>query len=119
MKEQLTQLENLKRYPDKVEDMPGFAKNLVMKPCERIYSFIAGTRRCIGHVQDEVFLLYLGKQCTIETTLYLPEAESYTVEIIDIWNMTRKLAKTEAKGETKISLPGKEGMAVLATKRRK
>ncbi len=118
LKKQLTQLENLKLHPDKVDDMPGFAKNLVMKPCERIYSFIDGTRRCIGHVRDEVFLLYLGKQCTIETTLYLPESESYTVEIIDIWNMTRVLAETEAKGETRISLPGKEGIAVLATKNR-
>lgn len=114
LKKQLEQLEALKTKPDQVDAMEGFAKRLVMQPYERILSFINGTRRCIGHVGEEVFLLYLGKQCTVETVLYLPETGSYRIELIDIWEMTRTVVETEAAGETKISLPGKEGMAVLA-----
>lgn len=114
LKKQLDQLENLKINPDQVDVMAGFAKQLVMQPYERILSFVHGTRRCIGHVGEDVFLLYLGKQCTIETTLYLPETGSYQIEVIDIWKMTRTVMETDAVGETRISLPGKEGIAVLA-----
>lgn len=114
LKQSLDGLESLKFRPDQVDALQGFARNLVMQPYERILSFINGTRRCIGHVGNEVFLLYLGKQCSIETTLYLPEHMSYKVDIIDIWEKTKKSVEEAVSGEVKITLPGKEGMAVLA-----
>ena len=70
----------------------------------------------IVHYKDKVFLTYLGDACTIYTTINLPEDAVYTVEIIDVWEMTRTVVKTNASGKTEIDLPGKVGIAVLATK---
>ena len=36
--------------------------------------------------------------------------------MIDVWEMTRKTLIEEASGSTALELPGKEGIAVLATK---
>lgn len=117
LKRLLAQLEELKTKPEKAEEIEGFAPGLVMQPYERILSFIEGTRRCIGHVGEDIYLLYLGKQCTIETTLYLPEENHYDIEVIDIWDMTVNPVMTDVAGETRIPLPGKEGIAVLARRK--
>ena len=54
--------------------------------------------------------------CFGEQTLELPEDKQYRVEWIDTWEMTRTAAAEKASGRTKIHLPGKEGIAVLATR---
>ena len=41
----------------------------------------------------------------------------YDVEVIDIWEMTRERVLESVSGEVEVSLPGKEGMAVLALKK--
>ena len=46
----------------------------------------------------------------------LPENGKYKVEIIDIWEMTRKLAVQNVHGQIRIGLPGKEGIALLITR---
>ena len=38
------------------------------------------------------------------------------VEMIDTWDMTRTVLLENASGKTKLTLPGKEGTAVLARK---
>lgn len=38
----------------------------------------------------------------------------YDVEVIDVWEMTRERVLESVSGEVEVSLPGKEGMAVLA-----
>ena len=53
------------------------------------------------------------------TTVYalpLPEDKYYRVELIDVWNMIRTVLNENAFGTTKLCLPGKEGLAVLATR---
>lgn len=50
-----------------------------------------------------------------EQTIDLPTGKTYRVEIIDVWNMTRSVAEVKASGRVKLRLPGKEGVAVLAT----
>ena len=45
----------------------------------------------------------------------MPEDKHYRVELIDVWNMTRTVLEEDACGRTKLRLPGKEGLAVLAT----
>ena len=53
------------------------------------------------------------------TTVYalpLPEDKYYRVELIDVWNMIRTVLNENAFGTTKLRLPGKEGLAVLATR---
>lgn len=44
----------------------------------------------------------------------LPETKEFTVEVIDVWEMTRTIVNTKAKGRTEIILPGKPGIAVMA-----
>jgi len=61
-------------------------------------------------------LEYLGYQCRSVTTLDLPEGGKYRVEVLDIWEMTRTTETEGAYGQTRIHLPGKEGIAILTTR---
>ena len=71
---------------------------------------------CAGHCGDEVFLKYFGIQCAAVASIKLPKDHKYKVEIIDVWEMTRETLIEEASGSTALKLPGKEGIAVVATK---
>ena len=68
-----------------------------------------------GHYKDEAFLYYYDLRCCVQDYLELPENHTYKIELLDTWNMSRSTLIESASGKTKISLPGKEGMAVLAT----
>lgn len=60
---------------------------------------------------------YYGRRCPCQGKLVLPENFRYDVEVIDIWQMTRKTILEDVTGAVQISLPGKEGIAVMARKR--
>lgn len=64
----------------------------------------------------DAYLWFNDRQCFGEQTLPLPEDKRYRVELIDVWNMTRTVLEENARGATKLRLPGKEGLAVLATR---
>lgn len=70
---------------------------------------------CCG---DDVFLKYYARQCARVSSIHLPKDKDkkYRIEIIDVWNMTREILIQEASGTTELKLPGKEGIAVLATR---
>lgn len=70
-----------------------------------------------GHVGEEAYLYYLDEQCASRKTIDLPEHASYQVDIIDTWNMTRTVFAEHASGKTRVKLPGKPYMAVLALKK--
>ncbi|MDO4623413.1 MAG: DUF4038 domain-containing protein [Eubacteriales bacterium] len=72
----------------------------------------------IAGYKEEVFLKYFERQCTVEGILDLPEAHRYDIELIDIWEMTRKTVRENVSGHVVVNLPGKEGMALLATRRK-
>ncbi len=72
--------------------------------------------RYAGHVGEEVYLFYFEHNCHSRAVLELPEGQSYRLELIDTWNMTREVLMEQAEGRTEISLPGTPWMAVLATK---
>lgn len=77
------------------------------------------TRIFTGHYKDEVYQVYLayyGRHCTVAGDIDLPESGSYRLEVIDVWEMTRKTILTNTNGKVEFSLPGKEGIAVLAVK---
>ena len=61
-------------------------------------------------------LEYFGRYCPGKKELHLPENGSYKVEIIDIWEMTRRLSVEGINGKVKIGLPAKEGIALLVMK---
>ncbi|MCI2048566.1 MAG: DUF5060 domain-containing protein [Lachnospiraceae bacterium] len=86
-----------------------------------------------GQVGEQCRLYYYGRQCPGRVTLSLPCGKKYKVEILDVWNMTRETVyrETEAEkpegeqhglsadpsefGRLVVPMPGREGMAVLAT----
>lgn len=70
----------------------------------------------IIHVREEVFLQYFGDMCTIYGTMELPEDNYYTVEVVDAWEMTRVITKEHVNGKVEVKLPGKPGIAILATR---
>ena len=82
---------------------------------EELDRLAAVTKNFVGHVGDEAFLYYLERMCASKFTLQLPVGQQYRVEVIDVWEMTRTVALEGVSGQVDVSLPGKEGMAVLAT----
>jgi len=61
-------------------------------------------------------LQYLGRSCPLFMDSMLPENGTYRVEVIDVWDMTRKTVLDGVCGRIKIPLPAKEGIAVLSTR---
>ncbi len=88
---------------------------LSMEPTEREL-FLDNNVQYRGHCGEDVYLWYLDNQCCAKTTLELPENGTYTVEVIDTWNMTREIQQKDASGSVTVRLPGHEGMAILARK---
>lgn len=68
-----------------------------------------------GRIREKVFIKYLGSHASRLFFLKLPENHKYKIEVIDVWEMTRTTLIEEAGGETRCMLPGKEGIAVVAT----
>ncbi|MBR4359906.1 MAG: DUF5060 domain-containing protein [Clostridia bacterium] len=62
---------------------------------------------------DQAFLKFFDLQTCAEFPFELPEEKQYRVELIDVWEMTRKTILENAGGKTLVKLPAKEGMAVL------
>ncbi|HHV10885.1 MAG TPA: DUF4038 domain-containing protein [Clostridiales bacterium] len=108
-------LEQLKTNPADFSKLPGFTKNLIMNPYERIISFIEGSRKYQGHCGNHAFIYYYARQCTSSVNIMLPEGKFYKIELLDVWNMTRTEVFSNVTGKVGIPLPGKEGMALLAT----
>lgn len=59
-------------------------------------------------------LRYFGRTCPCHCYLDLSEEDTYDVQVIDIWEMTRETAAQQVNGRVRIALPAKEGIAVLA-----
>ncbi len=93
-----------------------FLRGLVCMPKEKILPFVLRHRPCIGHCGREIYLRYYGKECTSIGELFLPEDEKYRVEVIDTWEMTRQVAAEGVSGNIRMALPGKENMALLASR---
>lgn len=72
-------------------------------------------RQTTSH-NDDCWLSYLGRMCQSFIDLDLPENGKYTVEILDVWEMSRKLAAAGVCGRIRVGLPGKEGIAILVTR---
>ena len=65
---------------------------------------------------EEAYLWYYDLQQYGKQLLRLPADKTYRVELIDPWNMTRETLLESASGETWITLPGRDNLAVLATR---
>lgn len=80
-------------------------------------NFICGSLPYSGCYNDKYIIRYLGRECSCFIDVQLPEnGEEYSIDVIDVWEMTRETVIKNAKGKTRVNLPGKEGMAVVATR---
>jgi hypothetical protein len=70
----------------------------------------------IGLQSEDCRFIYLGKACPCFIKLDLPDDGRYRVEVLDAWEMTRVVAADAAHGRTQVTLPAKEGMAVLVSR---
>lgn len=88
---------------------------LRMDPSLRQAMFTKGTSYG-GHCGEDAYLMYYGRTCPYKADLQLPEDKTYTIRVIDIWAMTKTTVLTGVNGAVGVSLPSKEGIAVLAVR---
>ena len=93
-----------------------FGKSIHRMDVQNRSVHLAGDHTWEAHCGEEAYLTYCDLQCYGKQTLKLPEGKTYRVELIDIWEMTRTALCENASGVTELSLPGKENMAILATR---
>ena len=67
-----------------------------------------------AHIGTDCFLRFYDTRPIARDTLELPEDRSYTIQIIDTWNMTVETVASGISGRYIVTLPGRENMAVLA-----
>lgn len=92
-----------------------FAKGMLALK-EDFPAFAASEYTYQGHCGEDAYLIFYDQRTCAEDVLELPDDKSYRVELIDTWEMTRTVLLDCASGRTELSLPGKEGMAVLAAR---
>ncbi|MGM0110038.1 DUF5605 domain-containing protein [Enterococcus sp. DIV0187] len=64
---------------------------------------------------DSYLLRYMGRTAQSYVDLELSNDKNYTIEILDIWEMTRTLVNQNSSGKVRVTLPEKEGIAILAS----
>ncbi|MDR0387970.1 MAG: DUF4038 domain-containing protein [Treponema sp.] len=103
------------RKPDSAEGADGISAALSrMSETERNRWFVELSPTRIG--SPDYRLEYLGRACPAFYDLELPETGRYRLEIIDVWEMTRRVSPEEASGRMRVTLPAKEGIALLITR---
>ncbi len=96
------------------EAMQGFlSRFLLMDRAERD-KFLACEYGYAGHCGEEAYLWYKDDQCCAEAALDLPGDKTYSIDVIDTWNMTVERASGRASGRTIVKLPGRPYVAILA-----
>lgn len=93
-----------------------FARKLLLATDVRLMEICEIQTPIEGHCGEDAYIRYCRRQCAGVGTLALPETGSYRVEVIDAWEMTRQVVAEGVSGEVKLELPGKEGIALLATR---
>ena len=100
----------------KPEDAPNNLVKLMLKlPWEKAQFLAMAGREYESCYGEQVYLKYYARHCTSIGKLQLPENKTYQVEMIDVWEMTRTTLLEGASGAVEMKLPGKEGIALLAT----
>ena len=102
--------------PEVAETIPTVVKCIANMLDAQFQEFMDGFQEIAGTFEDQIMMQYLGHHCNRWLDVQLPENGIYTVEVIDTWEMTRKVVEDHASGLTKVWLPGKPGIAVLAKK---
>lgn len=109
-------LEGLKQAVAANMPLTPFMKLLASAEPQIALDHLTSSKELIGHCDDEVYLKYYGRNCSSVGELDLPTEHHYQIDVIDVWEMTVTTVLENAIGSVKIPLPGKEGIAVLATR---
>ena len=99
-----------------MEQADPFIRAILQMEDNELTDFISSEFVYQGHCGKEAYLTFYDSRTCAKDVLNLPEEYTYRVELIDTWNMTRTVLLENASGKTELTLPGKEGMAVLAIK---
>ncbi len=86
-----------------------------MSPEDRT-AHLGGEHAWESRCGEEAYLTYFDLQCYGEQTVNLPKDKVYQAELIDVWNMTREVIAKHISGETKLTLPGRDNLALLITR---
>ncbi len=100
--------------PEQAKRIPYVIRSIARMDDEPFQCFMNGNREIFSHCGDKVYLRYWGRHCPLWSDMILPEEHSYSVEVIDIWEMTRETVLTGVSGAVRVPMPGKEGIVVLA-----
>jgi len=101
--------------PEFVEMMTSFSTLASKMPESQQESHLVKDTEFRGHCGESVYIQYLARHCNSVLTWRLPEDKKYQIDLIDVWEMTRETVLRNVKGKIHIHLPGKEGIAVVAT----
>ena len=93
-----------------------FVKIILSMNQDELTRLAAVTKNFVGHVGEDVYLHYLERQCASSVTMQLPAGKAYRVEVINVWAMSRTVFCESVSGPVEVTLPGQEGIAVLATR---
>lgn len=94
------------------EIMQRFARAFLTSPDAS--SFAHSQTTYYGHIGTDCYLRFYDTRPIARDVLPLPEDRKYTVKLIDTWNMTIETIAEGVSGEYRVSLPGRENMALLA-----
>lgn len=97
--------------------VPEGAKRMVrafLESGEDAVSFAHAETTHYAHIGTDCYLRFYDTRPIARDTLTLPTDRTYSVQIIDTWNMTMETAATGVSGTYVVNLPGRENMAVLA-----
>ena len=97
------------------ESMRGFIETIGRMDASEILYHIIPSFEYAGHCGENVFIFYLGTDCCARYMPQLPQGKTFTIEVVDAWNMTRSQTATGVKMGDEIRLPGHEYIAVIAT----
>ncbi len=76
--------------------------------------FCAAEMVWYAHIGTDCYLHFHDTRPIARDTLHLPEDKTYTIRVLDTWNMTDTTVAEGVSGEYVVKLPGRENMAVLA-----
>lgn len=70
----------------------------------------------VGHNSEDYLIMYCGIHQSHHKDFVLPEAKSYTIDIIDTWNMSITEVASKASGAVRVNLPRLPYMAIRIQK---
>lgn len=104
--------DEIRKDPRKAEN--DFWRAVAGAAWERAKGAMQNGKEYAGCVGEEAYLKYLERKCAAVTEFRLSSQHRYDVELLDVWNMTREKILTGVSGVVTVTLPGKEGTALLA-----